>query len=127
MKGVRSFLGHTCFYRCFLKDFSKIIKPLCNLFAKENDIFYNACLNLSVIKENLTIAPIIIDFNGELPFALMCDTSDYVVGAVSGQRFEKFFHAVYCASKVLNENQVNYTITKKELLVVVFELEFILI
>jgi len=53
----------------------------------------------------------------------MCDASDYVVGAVLGQRKNKFFHAIYYASKVLNENQVNYSTTEKELLAVIFALE----
>ena len=53
-------------------------------------------------------APIIIAPDWDLPFELMCDTSDYVVGVVLGQRKNKFFHAIYYASKVLNSNQVNY-------------------
>jgi len=53
----------------------------------------------------------------------MCDASDYVVGAVLGQQKNKFFHAIYYASKVLNENQVNYSTTEKELLAVIFALE----
>ena len=35
VKGVRSFLGHAEFYRRFIKDFSKIAKPLCNLLEKD--------------------------------------------------------------------------------------------
>jgi RNase H-like domain found in reverse transcriptase len=50
----------------------------------------------------------------------MCDASDYVVGAVLGQRVEKKAHAIYYASKVLHEAQVNYTTIEKELLAVVF-------
>ena len=53
----------------------------------------------------------------------MCDASDYAVGAVLGQRHEKFFHAIYYASKVLNENQVNYSTIEKELLAIIFALE----
>jgi len=53
----------------------------------------------------------------------MCDASDYAVGAVLGQQKNKFFHAIYYASKVLNENQVNYSTTEKELLAVIFALE----
>jgi len=68
-------------------------------------------------------APIIIALDWELPFELMCDSSDYAVGAVLGQRKNKFFHAIYYASKVLNENQVNYSTTEKELLAVIFALE----
>jgi hypothetical protein len=35
VKRIRYFLGHTGFYRCFIKDFSKISRPLCNLLAKD--------------------------------------------------------------------------------------------
>jgi hypothetical protein len=53
----------------------------------------------------------------------MCDASDYAVGAVLGQRHAKFFHAIYYASKVLNNNQANYTTIEKELLAVIFALK----
>lgn len=53
----------------------------------------------------------------------MCDVSDYAAGAVLGQRYAKCFYAIYYASKVLNDNQVNYTTIEKELLSVVFSLE----
>jgi len=68
-------------------------------------------------------APIIIAPDWELPFELMCDASDYTVGAVLGQRKNKSFDAIYYASKILNENQVNYSTTEKELLAVIFALE----
>ncbi|XP_045831120.1 uncharacterized protein LOC123922450 [Trifolium pratense] len=125
VKGVRSFLGHAGFYRRFIKDFSKIAKPLSNLLVKENEFkFDDECLNaFVVIKEKLVTAPIIVAPNWDLPFELMCDASDYAVGAVLGQRHAKFFHAIYYASKVLNENQINYTTTEKELLAIVFALE----
>ncbi|MCI63950.1 hypothetical protein A2U01_0085207, partial [Trifolium medium] len=48
----------------------------------------------------------------------MCDASDFVVGAVLGQRHDKVFHSIYYASKTLNESQLNYTTTEKELLAV---------
>ncbi|KAK8640169.1 hypothetical protein V6N13_007928 [Hibiscus sabdariffa] len=50
----------------------------------------------------------------------MCDASDYAVGAVLGQRKGKIFHPTYYASKTLNDAQVNYTTTEKELLAVIF-------
>jgi hypothetical protein len=53
----------------------------------------------------------------------MCDASDYAVGAVLGQRKEGWVHAVYYASKTLNEAQLNYATTQKELLTVVFAFE----
>nr|KYP59983.1 Retrovirus-related Pol polyprotein from transposon 17.6 [Cajanus cajan] len=53
----------------------------------------------------------------------MCDASDYAVGAVLGQRRAKTFHAIHYTSRVLNEAQINYATTEKELLAIVFALE----
>jgi hypothetical protein len=58
-----------------------------------------------------------------LPFEIMCDASDYAVGAVLGQRKERKVHTIYYASKTLNDAQVNYATTEKELLAVVFTFE----
>ena len=49
----------------------------------------------------------------------MCDASDYAVGTILGQRQDKTFHAIYYASKVLNEAQMNYATTEKEMLAIV--------
>jgi hypothetical protein len=53
----------------------------------------------------------------------MCDASDYVIGAVLGQRKEGKVHPIYYASKIFNGAQLNYATTKKELLVEVFAFE----
>ncbi|KAK8641007.1 hypothetical protein V6N13_008758 [Hibiscus sabdariffa] len=50
----------------------------------------------------------------------MCDASDYAIGAILGQRKGKVFHPIYYASKTLNEAQIYYTTTEKELLTVIF-------
>jgi len=113
VKGVRSFLGHAGFYRRFIKDFSKIAKPLSNLLNKDKSFhFDDDCLNaFETLKERLTSAPIITAPNWNLNFELMCDASDYAVGVVLGQRKNKFFHAIHYASKVLNDAQINYATT----------------
>jgi len=120
IKGIRSFLGHADFYRRFIKDFSKIAKPLCNLLNKESSFnFDEDCMNaFETLKEKLISAP-----NWKCNFELMYDASDYVVGAVLGQRKEKIFYVIHYASKVLNEAQSNYTTTEKELLAIVYALE----
>jgi len=125
VKGIRSFLGHAGFYRRFIKDFSKIAKPLSNLLNKDTPfLFYAACLEaFNLLKQKLVEAPVIIAPNWSQDFELMCDASDYAVGAVLGQRREKTFHAIHYASKVLNDAQVNYATTEKELLVIVYALE----
>nr|XP_004513738.1 uncharacterized protein LOC101501569 [Cicer arietinum] len=58
-----------------------------------------------------------------LPFEIMCDASDFAVGAVFGKRNDKKVHAIYYASRTLDEAQVNYATTEKELLAVVFAID----
>nr|GEW48479.1 retrovirus-related Pol polyprotein from transposon 17.6 [Tanacetum cinerariifolium] len=59
----------------------------------------------------------------DLPFELMCDASYYVVGAVLGQRKDKYFRPIHYASKTLLDAQMNYTVTEKELLAMVYAFE----
>ena len=58
-----------------------------------------------------------------LPFEIMCDASDYVVGVVLGQRREGKPFVIYYASRTLNSTQMNYSTAEKELLAVVFALD----
>jgi len=78
---------------------------------------------LKRLKEALFTAPIIQPPDWNLPFEIMCDASDYAVGAVLGQRKDKKMHAIYYASKTLDGAQVNYATTKKELLAVVYAID----
>ncbi|GJV42676.1 reverse transcriptase domain-containing protein [Tanacetum coccineum] len=73
-----------------------------------------------LLKEKLTCAPVIVSPNCNLPFELMCDTIDFTVGAILGQKDGKNFHPIYFISKTLNPAQQKYTITKKELMAIVF-------
>ena len=125
VKEIRSFLGHAGFYRRFIKDFSKISRPLCSLLSK--DVAFNfdaACVKAwEELKTLLTTAPIVRPPDWKLPFELMCDASDYAVGAVLGQRVDRLPYVIYYASKTLNDAQLNYSTTEKELLAVVFALD----
>nr|GFA15027.1 reverse transcriptase domain-containing protein [Tanacetum cinerariifolium] len=75
------------------------------------------------LKEKLTEAPILIAPNWDQPFELMCDASDYAVGAVLGQRVKKHFRPIHYASKTMNQAEANYTTTEKEILAVVYAFE----
>ncbi|KAL4308125.1 hypothetical protein GQ457_01G012990 [Hibiscus cannabinus] len=125
VKGVRSFLGYAGFYRMFIQNFSKISKPLCNLLEQDKVFnFDESCAKtFEDLKKQLASTPIVHSPDWSLPFELMCDASDFVVGAVLGQREGKIFHVVYYAIKTLNDSQLNYTTTKKELLAVVFSFD----
>ncbi|GKA76253.1 reverse transcriptase domain-containing protein [Tanacetum coccineum] len=125
VKGVWSFLGHAGFYRQFIKDFSKIYRPMTHLLEKNTPfIFSNDCIQaFQTLKKKLTEAPILIAPDWDLPFELMCDASDFAIGAVLGQRHEKHFRPIHYASKTMNEAESHYTTTEKEMLAVVYAFE----
>ncbi|KAM2050843.1 hypothetical protein ACFX16_032531 [Malus domestica] len=125
VREVRSFLGHARFYKRFIKDFSKIAKPLCRLFQKEVAFKFNKeCeTTFKTINDMLTSAPIIMPPDWSLPFELMCDASDYAIGVALGQMRNKQPHVIHYASQTLNDAQLNYSTTEKELLEVVFALD----
>nr|GEY14498.1 DNA-directed DNA polymerase [Tanacetum cinerariifolium] len=112
------------FQRCML-DFSKMSRPMTHLLEKNSPfIFLNECIQaFRTLKEKLTEAPILIAPNWDQPFKLMCNASDYAVGAVLGQRIEKHFWPIHYASKTMNQAKTNYTTTEKEMLVVVYAFE----
>ena len=125
LRDIRSFLGHAGFYRRFIKDFSAIARPLCNLLA--NDVPFSwsqACeAAFDKLKTMLVSPPIMRSPNWNLPFEIMCDASDYAIGAVLGQREDKKAFLICYASNTLNSAQANYTTTEKEFLAIVFALE----
>src|SRR5579862_8515266 len=125
VRDIRSFLGHVGFYRRFIKDFSKISRPLCLLLQKDKDfVFDEKCLEaFETLKEALTSTPVIEPPNWDLPFEVMCDASDYAVGIILGQKVDKDPHVIYYLSHTLNDAQLNYTTIEKELLAVIFALE----
>ncbi|CAM8903141.1 unnamed protein product [Rhodiola kirilowii] len=91
VRGIKSFLGHA---EC-LMAFEKL-------------------------KKALVSTPIIQPLNWDLPFELMCDASDYAIGAVLGQRVDKKLHVIHYTRNVLNGAQMNYYTTEKELLAIVY-------
>nr|GEW76205.1 reverse transcriptase domain-containing protein [Tanacetum cinerariifolium] len=98
VKGIRSFLGHAGFYRRFIKDFSKVSRPMTHLLEKNSPfIFSNECIQaFRTLKDKLTEAPILIAPNWDQPFELI---------------------------KMMNQAEANYTTTEKEMLAVVYAFE----
>ena len=125
VRDIRSFLGHAVFYRRFIKDFSPIARPLCNFLAKDVPFAWSqACqATFDKLKTMLVSPPIMRSPNWNLPFEIMCDASDYAIGAVLGQREDKKAFVIYYASNTLDSAQANYTTMEKEFLVVVFTLK----
>jgi hypothetical protein len=87
-------------------------------------IFDKECKQaFKALKKILTSTPTIQPSNRGIPFKIIYDVSDYAVGAVLGQRVDKLPHVIYYASRTLNDVQLNYSTTEKELLAVVFALD----
>ncbi|GJR11547.1 reverse transcriptase domain-containing protein [Tanacetum coccineum] len=85
-------------------------------------IFSKECIEaFETLKMKLTQAPILVAPDWDLPFEIMCDASDFAVGAVLGQRKTKHFQPIHYASKTMTEAQAHYTTTEKELLAVVLQ------
>ncbi|GKD78621.1 reverse transcriptase domain-containing protein, partial [Tanacetum coccineum] len=102
-----------------------ITRPMTHLLEKETPfVFSEECIDsFNTLKRKLTEAPILIAPDWDLPFELMCDASDFAIGAVLGQRKNKHFQPIHYASKTMNEAQTHYTTTEKELLAVVYAFE----
>ena len=105
VKGIRIFLGHACFYRRFIRDFSKIERPLCRLLEKDAKFNFDESCQYSFeeIKSRLVEALIIAKPDWKKEFEIMCDASDYAMGDELGQKAEKMFRAIYYSSKTFNE------------------------
>ncbi|GKE49676.1 reverse transcriptase domain-containing protein [Tanacetum coccineum] len=114
VKGIRSFLGHAEFYRRFIQDFSKIAWLMTHLLEKETPfVFSKECMeSFEILKTKLTEAPI-----------LVAPKWDFAMGAVLGQRKDKYFRPIHYASKTLYDAQTHYTTTEKELLAAVYAFE----
>jgi hypothetical protein len=87
VKSLKSFLGHAGFYRRFIKDLSKITKPLTQLLQKDVafDFDKNVLSGISNLEKCFSKCSHHSTFVWSQSFEIMCDASDYVVGAVLGQ------------------------------------------
>nr|GEX00115.1 reverse transcriptase domain-containing protein [Tanacetum cinerariifolium] len=97
------------FERCMMTIFHDMIEKTMEVFMDD----------FSKLTEALIL--VIPDWN--LPFELMCDASDFAIGAVLGQRKTKHFQHIHYASMTMTKAQIHYTVTKKEMLVVVYAFE----
>nr|GEV90979.1 reverse transcriptase domain-containing protein [Tanacetum cinerariifolium] len=99
--------------------------PMTHLLEKETPfLFSKNCIDaFETLKKKLIKAPILVVPDWNLPFELMCDASDFAIGAALGQHKTKQFQPIHYASKIMTEAQIHYTTTEKEMLVVVYAFE----
>ena len=109
IRELTSFVGHVGFYRRFIQDFAKVSKPLTSLLCKEKDFIIEeeGKRAFMQLKKALVEAPILQSPNWDLPFEIMCDASDFAVGAILEQRSDKKLTAICYASKMLADAQLN--------------------
>nr|GEW69451.1 hypothetical protein [Tanacetum cinerariifolium] len=115
-------LGHKISKNGIKVDKAKvdIARSMTRLLEKDTPLFFSdECVEaFQTLKNKLTEAPILV-----APVELMCDASDFAIGAVLGQRKTKHFQPIHYASKTMTDAQAHYTITEKELLAVVYAFE----
>jgi len=119
---VRSFLGYVGYYKRFIKNFSKIDSPLFVLLMKNVEFNWtNLCQEaFNTLKHQLSTAPILRGPDWTLPFHISSDVSDTAIGAVLGQEEDHLPYAIYFISKNMTPTELNYTVTEKEFLEVIY-------
>ena len=92
VKEIKSFLGHTGFYMRFIRDFSKISRPLCRLLENDANFDFDEShrFKFEEIKSRFVTASIMATPDWNKEFEIMCDASDYVMGVVLGKIIEKY-------------------------------------
>lgn len=122
-KQIKGFLGLLGYYRKFIKDFSKLTKPLTACLKKDSTINpkdpeYIKCFELC---KNLLINEPILQYpNFEEPFILTTDASNFALGAVLSQGKIGSDLPVAYASRTLTTSEINYSTIEKEVLAIIY-------
>jgi hypothetical protein len=125
VKGVQSFLGFGNFYRRFVRDYSRITRPLHNLTKKDAPFIWSPACQAAFkkLKERLINAPVLRHYSPERETRIETDASDGVVAGVMSQRSGDEWHPVAFYSKTMNGAEQNYDIHDKEMLAVIRALQ----
>lgn len=126
-KEIKSFLGLIGYYRKFILNFAKITKPLTNCLKKDshidiNNTEYKNCFH--TCQQLLTNNPILQYPDFEQPFTLTTDASNFAIGAVLSQGPDGSDLPIAYASRTLNQHEINYSTTNKELLAIVWATKY---
>lgn len=119
---LRSFLGFINFYQRFVKDFSKVARPLHNLEMKDVKFTWSEeCQEaFDTLKTIVSTAPVLIHANPDRPYTLETDASDYVYGAILSQKYtDGKLHPIAFLLKLMSPTEKNYDVFDKEMLAVV--------
>src|SRR5436190_3909218 len=126
-KEIKQFLGLIGYYRKFIPNFAKITKPLTQCLKKDNKIDIedsNYRKSFECAKNLLINTPILQYPDYEKTFTITTDASNFAIGAVLSQNFENKELPIAYASRTLNEHEINYSTTEKELLAIVWAVKY---
>lgn len=124
-KDIRAFLGLTGYYRRFIPNYAKIVKPLTKLLKKDTVFCFDPpCLeSFQLCKDILTSPPILQYPNFEQEFILTTDASAFAIGSVLSQgEIGKDLPIAY-ASRTLNGAETRYSVIEKELLSIIWSVK----
>lgn len=123
-KQVQQFLGFCNFYRRFIKDYSKLARPLTSFcgdvdfsWSEEQQTAFDA------LKTALCSSPVLATYRDSLPLRVKCDASDFALDAVLSQLQDEKWHPLEYFSKALNSTERNYKIYDKELMAMIIALK----
>ena len=121
LRQLRGFLGLSGYYRRFVKGYSAIAAPLHDLTKKSRAFTWTGeCQEaFDRLKTALSSSPVLALPNDTGTFVLDTDASDYQIGAVLSQIQDGEEKVIYYAGRKLNQNEVNYCVTRKELLAII--------
>lgn len=110
------------YYKRFIKNFSKIAKPLTNLLKKDEPYKWtDKCQEaFDTFKEILTNKPLLQYPDFSQPFNITTDASNIAIGAILSQGEIGKDLPISYASRTLNKAEVNYNTTEKELLAIIW-------
>lgn len=125
-KAIKQFLGLAGYYRRFLPGFSKTARPLTELLKKDAEFRWSdsqeqafVTLKISLCKEPLLQYP---DFT--LPFVVTTDASKYAIGGILSQGEIGKDRPIAYTSRLLNSAEQNYSTIEKELLAIVYSVNY---
>ena len=123
-KNIKQFLGLTGFYRAFVPNYGDIANPLTSLLKKGAIFNWSDAQEQSFrqLKHHLTCPPTLVYPNYDETFHLYTDASNIGLGAVLMQSIKGKMHPIAFGSRKLSKSELNYHVTDKEFLAVVWGL-----
>lgn len=123
---LRGFLGTLGYYRRFIKDYAKIVRPLFLPLKKNEKVTHTKefIQTFEKCKTLLTSSSILQYPDFEKPFILTTDASSFAIGSVLSQGPIGKDRPVAFASRTLRNSEINYSVIEKELLAIVWACKY---